>query len=257
MGVMGKNAAIAIMLSSALFRQGVVRFTVLSVRIKMKKRLIVDGVLVWSMSIITAVFLMWPDVYVFHSFGVDNILDALGIIFIIKGCMFRLCARGHKRKFPRWDLVTTGPYAISRNPMYLGSFMIGMGILLIVWPWWTLPLYIVGFYCRFNQEVIKEEEQLLGCHKGTYEEYMKNTPRIYPTLSMSIKAKTRDIFNIEEILSTKDKWNLLAMPAAAILLDVIQENRLFGGFNFMSSIGIFIVTIIVFAFVMTVSYKVR
>jgi len=221
----------------------------------MKKRLYIDGALGWGMLVLTVVFLKWPESYVFNGRITDNVLDAIGMIMVLKGCMFRLCARGHKREFPRWDLVTTGPYAVVRNPMYLGSFTIGLGYLLIAWPLWMIPIYAVGFYWRFNQEVKKEEEQLAGCHKDNYEAYCRKTPRVFPIYADAWKIKTRDVFNFEEILKTKDRWNLVLMPLGAMILDVIQEFRMFGGFDVMTSIGIFFVTIVIFYMMFAIAYK--
>ncbi len=50
---------------------------------------------------------------------------ALGAILIIPGLLIRALASGHVRK--NEALATSGPYAYTRNPLYLGSLLMGIG----------------------------------------------------------------------------------------------------------------------------------
>jgi protein-S-isoprenylcysteine O-methyltransferase Ste14 len=72
-------------------------------------------------------------------------------------------------------LVTTGPFKLSRNPIYLGLLLacIGAGIANISI---FLPLNII-LYFRFKNVILKEEELLKKHFSKKYLEYMQKVPR--------------------------------------------------------------------------------
>src|SRR5262249_26317754 len=57
-----------------------------------------------------------------------------GILVVIPGLIIRVLASGHVRK--NEQLTTTGPYAYTRNPLYLGSFVIALGFAIAARSWW-------------------------------------------------------------------------------------------------------------------------
>jgi protein-S-isoprenylcysteine O-methyltransferase Ste14 len=59
----------------------------------------------------------------------------LGAILIVPGLLVRALASGHVRK--NEALATSGPYAYTRNPLYLGSLLIGMGFAVAARSWWV------------------------------------------------------------------------------------------------------------------------
>ena len=223
----------------------------------MKKRLVIDRAIAFSLGLLALGFYLYPKTFLIPTPEVDRVLDFLGIVLIIKGIMIRAAARGHKRNFPRWDLVLTGPYAYMRNPMYVGSFTAGCGMVLVACPWWLLPIFATAFYFRFNQEVVKEEEQLIGCHKENYKAYCQKTPRIFPRLKTIWTAKTKDIFPFEDMLSTQETRNLLVLPFVAFIFDCVQAWRLFGHVNVGENALFFLGSIFIFIVAFAISYKVR
>ena len=60
---------------------------------------------------------------------------AFGAVLIIPGLAIRALASGHVRK--NEALAMSGPYAYSRNPLYLGSLLIGIGFALAARSWWV------------------------------------------------------------------------------------------------------------------------
>ena len=74
-------------------------------------------------------------------------------------------------------LVTTGPYALSRNPMYLAWTLISLGIALAMNTLWLLlllPLVIVFTHFR---EIVREERTLRQQFGAEYEQYCRNVRR--------------------------------------------------------------------------------
>src|SRR5882672_9355171 len=57
-----------------------------------------------------------------------------GAILVVPGLLIRALASGHVRK--NESLATSGPYAYTRNPLYLGSLLIGVGFALAARSLW-------------------------------------------------------------------------------------------------------------------------
>lgn len=74
------------------------------------------------------------------------------------------------------ELVTSGIFARSRNPIYTGFAFILVGVFLLV-PNWILLLYIVAGCWLFHRQVILEENALKKMYGGQYIEYCKRVRR--------------------------------------------------------------------------------
>ena len=107
----------------------------------MKSRIKIDSAILSFIIILTGLLYWFPYLYPVGP-GADNILDFIGLLVVLKGTFLRMAARGYKKSNSKQGkgLVMGGPYQFVRNPMYLGSFMMGAGFILIVWPWWSLPI---------------------------------------------------------------------------------------------------------------------
>ncbi|MDQ3012472.1 MAG: hypothetical protein M3X11_17405, partial [Acidobacteriota bacterium] len=58
----------------------------------------------------------------------------VGIPIALGGALIRAWASGHFRK--NKNLAISGPYAYTRNPLYLGSFILGVGFTIAAGVWW-------------------------------------------------------------------------------------------------------------------------
>lgn len=79
-------------------------------------------------------------------------------------------------------LITSGPYAHLRNPLYLGNFILCFGLCIMAWAWmpWMLILYIALFALQYSLIISLEEEYLRAKFGTLYEDYEKNVPRFFP-----------------------------------------------------------------------------
>ena len=94
------------------------------------------------------------------------------------GASVRLWAAGHIVK--GLVLTRTGPYAYSRNPLYLGSFFMALGIIIGGQGYWLLPVFAM-FFLTFYIPVMKaEEQQLLNSYGVEFIEYSKNVSLFFP-----------------------------------------------------------------------------
>lgn len=80
------------------------------------------------------------------------------------------------------ELITEGPYAIVRNPIYLGMFGLMISTALVLSTWWALLIAIVVFLAG-NQIRINEEEKLLRETFGAkFDEYTQKVPAFLPRI---------------------------------------------------------------------------
>ena len=103
-----------------------------------------------------------------------------GSLLIVAGLAVRAIASGQLRK--NEDLATSGPYSYTRNPLYLGSILIGMGFALAarsLWIWGLLAVMFTAIYVP----VIRSEEAFLRSRFPDFELYSQRVPRLAPRWS--------------------------------------------------------------------------
>jgi protein-S-isoprenylcysteine O-methyltransferase Ste14 len=105
---------------------------------------------------------------------------ALGAVVIAPGLLIRALASGHVRK--NEALATSGPYAYTRNPLYLGSLLIGVGFAVAARNWWVGVALVVMFFAIYLP-VIRGEEAFLRQRFPEFEEYARRVPRMFPRLA--------------------------------------------------------------------------
>jgi protein-S-isoprenylcysteine O-methyltransferase Ste14 len=82
------------------------------------------------------------------------------------------------------ELITHGPFAYVRNPLYLGNFLIALGFCLMAAAWmpWMLFIFLALFGVQYRL-IISLEEEFLRRHFGKiYEDYLAQVPRFIPRL---------------------------------------------------------------------------
>jgi protein-S-isoprenylcysteine O-methyltransferase Ste14 len=78
------------------------------------------------------------------------------------------------------DLAIRGPYALVRNPMYLGRYFILLGFLMLLGAWWVLVLYSVAYWFYMDTRVEREEAHLRPIFGARYDEYCAKVRRFIP-----------------------------------------------------------------------------
>jgi protein-S-isoprenylcysteine O-methyltransferase Ste14 len=104
-----------------------------------------------------------------------------GGIVASSGLLLRAWAAGHIRK--NSSLTTSGPYAYTRNPLYLGSFLLGLGFTIASGQpilWIIFAALFIGIYLP----VMRVEEKTLAQAFGKeYERYAQVVPLFRPRLT--------------------------------------------------------------------------
>jgi len=100
-----------------------------------------------------------------------------GTLVLIPGLVLRGLASGHVQKDKQ--LTVSGPYAYTRNPLYVGSLMLAAGFAIAARSWWIVAVMLLMFAAIYVP-VIAGEERYLRQTFPEYEDYARHVPRILP-----------------------------------------------------------------------------
>lgn len=105
---------------------------------------------------------------------------AWSLALVLPGLMLRGIASGTLKKDR--ELTVTGPYAYTRNPLYLGSALIAFGFALALVSW-LVALLLVIFFVAIYIPVIASEERFLRSAFADFDNYCQAVPRFLPRLT--------------------------------------------------------------------------
>lgn len=92
---------------------------------------------------------------------------------------------GRGTKSMRADtLNTVGMYSVTRNPLYLGNFLIFLGVLLYVGSWYVTLIGALAFWLYYERIILAEEAFLTAKHGEAFRRWAASTPVFVPRMSM-------------------------------------------------------------------------
>lgn len=136
----------------------------------------------------------------------------------ILGLLLRGYAAGHLRKHQR--LATSGPYAFTRNPLYLGSVLLAAGFSVASHSWIS-ALLLAAYLAIFYPVVIRREQTELEKHYGSaFLEYASRVPAFWPRLSPAITSNER--FSWPLYRKNREYEALIGLAVAMVILWLIM-----------------------------------
>lgn len=144
-----------------------------------------------------------------------------GGVIVVVGLALRAYASGHVVKAA--ELTTTGPYAYTRNPLYLGSIIMAAGFAVAARSLW-LAVAMVVMLAVIYVPVIRFEEQYMRARFADFEEYARRVPRLWPRLPA---AGTDSRFSTELYLKHREYNALLGAVGvlAALVFKLMWFSR--------------------------------
>ncbi|MEO6656426.1 MAG: isoprenylcysteine carboxylmethyltransferase family protein [Pyrinomonadaceae bacterium] len=116
---------------------------------------------------------------VFLVFAEPTVLSlVVGGFIVAIGVAIRAWASGHIRKAS--VLAVSGPYAYTRNPLYVGSFILGVGFTVAAGVWWLAVIFSVLFIGIYLPVMRVETEDIRRIFGEDFDEYEKNVPLLIP-----------------------------------------------------------------------------
>jgi protein-S-isoprenylcysteine O-methyltransferase Ste14 len=148
---------------------------------------------------------------------------ALGAVSIIPGLVIRALASGHVRK--NESLATSGPYAYTRNPLYLGSLLVAIGFAVAARSWWVAAGLVAMFFAIYIP-VIRSEEAFLRERFPEFQEYANEVPRMIPRMTPAFRNEASAEFTMDLYLKHRE-YNAL-LGSLALVAALITKMKLLG-----------------------------
>ena len=155
----------------------------------------------------------WLFYLIIAFFGKGSMLKILiGFLIVMVGEFFRTFASGIIKK--NQQVAKEGPYQWCRHPLYFGSFLISIGLLISAFN--IVPfIYFIIFFPLFYIPTMKKEETFLKEKFGKeYIEYSKEVPVFFP----SIKKTKIENFSWSGVKKNSEFYNWIAIFLVYIFL---------------------------------------
>jgi len=110
----------------------------------------------------------------------------------VPGLWLRAYAAGTVKK--NRELTVTGPYAYTRNPLYLGSMLIAAGFAVALLSWPVALVLAVGFAVIYVP-VIASEERFLRANFPGFDDYCRRVPRLIPRLTPAVNSGNKKVMS--------------------------------------------------------------
>jgi protein-S-isoprenylcysteine O-methyltransferase Ste14 len=160
---------------------------------------------------------VFGTVYLFTA-QPTTIFLSIGLVLALAGILLRIWAAGHLRKHR--ELTVSGPYRWTRNPLYLGSFIMGIGFSTAASVFWIPLLFIFLFLAVYLPVMKREEAELTLAYGGAYRAYRTQVPIFFPTAKPSSSGMGIR-FSIQQALANREYNAVVGFLIVSVYLIVI------------------------------------
>jgi protein-S-isoprenylcysteine O-methyltransferase Ste14 len=113
----------------------------------------------------------------------------LGLAVAACGLLIRAWAAGHLIK--EKTLAVSGPYRHTRNPLYLGNLIIGIGIVVSSRSVWVLAVFALYFMVFYPVIILRERDRMKTLFPEKYAEYKSIVPLFFPSFRRQASSEEK------------------------------------------------------------------
>ena len=129
----------------------------------------------------------------------------LGTMVAVAGELIRIWAAGHLEKGS--EVTISGPYALTRHPLYFGSTLIGLGLAAASANWWVTVLVVSYLAMTFSAAIRTEEAHLTEKFGAAYPDYREGR---------TTAARRR--FSLHRVLRNREYRSVIGLLIVAAIL---------------------------------------
>lgn len=141
---------------------------------------------------------------------------AIGCVPAVLGMVIRGWASGHLQK--NETVTTSGPYAYTRNPLYLGSLLLVIGFAITGRTLWLALVLLAGFFLFYLPAVKAEAEWLEAKFGVSYREYATRVPLLLPRLTAAKARGSEESFRWARYRCNRADRTLIGFILAILLV---------------------------------------
>jgi protein-S-isoprenylcysteine O-methyltransferase Ste14 len=165
-----------------------------------------------SLAVFTSLVL--ADMFLLHVrprdiFDFSDPGTVIGQLLVLCGLGIRAWAAGTLKKCQ--SLIRMGPYALVRNPLYLGSLLMMCGFCTLVHDWLAMWLAVVPIVAVYWMQVRHEERMLAKWFPDEWSDYAATTPRFIPR---RLSASALQGWSLAQWIGNREYQALLASAVA-------------------------------------------
>jgi protein-S-isoprenylcysteine O-methyltransferase Ste14 len=138
-----------------------------------------------------------------------------GVVVAWMGEALRLWASGYLEKDRR--LATRGPYAWTRNPLYLGSLLMGLGFALATGRLFLLLVLLVLFFVVYFPVMKREAACLEAAFPGDYSTYASRVPLLVPRVPRKDDLREGG-FSFHRVMENREPKTVLGLVLVVAIL---------------------------------------
>jgi protein-S-isoprenylcysteine O-methyltransferase Ste14 len=146
----------------------------------------------------------------------------VGLSLLVLGMAVRVWSQRHLKYRLRQKraLATSGPYALMRNPVYIGNMLILASVCVLCELPWAIP-FVVGWAALVYHFAIRfEEGRLLARHGDAYADYRSSVPRWWPR--RPAREPANGALACSWLEAARVEWQCLAFPLIALVKEVMH-----------------------------------
>lgn len=201
-------------------------------------------------------FWIYPlAIWLFATASISEPSLRLGVAIALLGEAVRLWANGYvghvkvnwtdNAEPKKGTLITAGPYAYVRNPLYVGTFLVGLGFCVVVRNVWLAAGGIVLFIMLYRRKAIRETELILGEWGDAYAAYQRAVPAWFPSLRRYPDRQGQ--WSWKGIAASKEPktliWVIVGLIALYFREELWQEQGPFAADNLLKHVALAVVLV--------------
>ncbi len=138
----------------------------------------------------------------------------IGGCLALAGSLIRVWSAGHIEKGR--VLAQGGPYSLTRNPLYLGSLVMALGVLLAGQGYWLLIPFGIFFALVYYPVMKREELELRQGHGPSFDDYSRRVPLFLPNFRAQDAPPSR--FSWARVVKNREHRTVLGLAAVMAFL---------------------------------------
>jgi protein-S-isoprenylcysteine O-methyltransferase Ste14 len=184
--------------------------------------------------------------YPYGSHFLDELWEVLCLLISLSGLFVRIITVGYAASHTSGKntkqqiaaaLNTTGMYSVVRNPLYLGNFLIVMGVMLFLRVWWIPVIYTLVFALYYERIIFAEEMFLRRKFGRQYLEWALKTPAVLPHFRGWQSPNVP--FNWRSVLR-REYHGLISIVSSMFLLETVGDLYIGHGFKIDTMWAVFL-----------------